>query len=198
MPKPFKGKKKRGFREREERDFEQRIIEISRVTRVMAGGKRMSFRACVALGDMKGRVAYGVAKGSDVQIAIEKAVRKGQKKFINVPLVNDTISHEVRAKFGAARIMLKPAPQGSGVKAGGVMRTVLELAGVQNVVGKMMGSKNKINNVHVTIGALESLKVHESTKKKQAAEVKKDVKKEDKKPEAKEVKKKKQLLRNSI
>ena len=123
-------KSKRRYQPRiaEEKEFEQRIIDIARVTRVMAGGKRMSFRACVALGDTKGRVSFGVAKGADVSAAIEKASRKAKKGMITVPIVNATIPHDVRTKFGAAYILLKPAPQGSGVKAGGVMRTVLELA----------------------------------------------------------------------
>ena len=139
-------------------EFDQKLIDIARVTRVMAGGKRMSFRACVVIGDRKGRVSSGLRKGTDVSIAINKAVRAAKKKLVKVNMVNETIPGEIREKFGAARVLLKPAPRGTGVIAGGAVRTVLELAGVKNVVSKMLGSHNKINNVKATIKALEKLK----------------------------------------
>lgn len=143
---------------RKKDEFDQKLIDIARVTRVMAGGKRMSFRACVVIGDRKGRVATGLRKGADVSIAINKAVRAAKKDIIKVNMINDTIPGEIREKFGASRVLLKPAPKGTGVIAGGAVRTVLELAGVKNVVSKMLGSHNKINNVQATIKALGKLK----------------------------------------
>ena len=148
----------RGFLN-QQKEFEQKIIDIARVTRVTAGGKRMKFRACVILGDKKGRVGCAVAKGTDVTQAVAKAVAKAEKNLITVSLRNETILYEIREKFGAAKILLKPAPKGTGIKAGGAMRSVLELAGVPNAVGKILGSKNKINNSRATINALKKLKI---------------------------------------
>lgn len=143
-------------------DMEQRILEVARVTRVMAGGKRMNFRACVAIGDKKGNVGVGLGKGADVTMAVNKAVNRARKSMINVPMVNDTIPHEVLCKTGAARLMFKPAKKGRGVIAGGVARVILELAGVKNVTSKSLGSKNKINNARCTIEALQQLRKAES------------------------------------
>lgn len=161
MNKSGQGKRRdrgdRGFDK--DKEFEQKILEIARVTRVTAGGKRMKFRACVIVGDKKGRVGMSVAKGTDVTQAVAKAGTKAEKNLVSVPLKNETIPHAIREKFGAAVILMKPAPKGTGVKAGGAMRTVLELAGVPNVVGKILGSKNKINNSRATINALSKLKL---------------------------------------
>ncbi len=131
---------------------------MARVTRVTAGGKRMRFRSCMAIGDRKGRVGFGVAKGADVSNAMKKAVRQAKKNLFTVPLFNETIPHQTQAKFGAAKVLLKPSPKGSGIIAGGAVRQVLALAGVPNVVSKMLGSKNKINNVKATFAALKTLK----------------------------------------
>lgn len=147
----------REFRE-ERKEFEQHIIDIARVTRVMAGGKRMRFRACVVIGDMKGRVGIGIAKGADVSAAVNKAVQKAKKQLVTVQIINETIPHRIEEKFGAARILLKPAPIGSGVIAGGSLRAVIELAGIKNIVSKMLGSHNKLNNVQALIHALSRLK----------------------------------------
>jgi small subunit ribosomal protein S5 len=143
-------------------EFEQKMIDIARVTRVMAGGKRMRFRACVAIGNKKGRVAIGLAKGADVTMAVTKAVNKAKKEFIDVPIVNDTIPHEVYMKDGAARILFKPAKKGRGIIAGGAVRIVLELSGIKNVTSKILGTSNKVNNVKCTIKALKSLKRSET------------------------------------
>jgi len=160
--------KSRGKRfPKEEKEFDQAMIEIARVTRVMAGGKRMRFRACIVIGDRKGRVGMAVAKGADVTLAINKAVSKAKKHLITVPIVNETIPHRVDIKLGAAKLLIKPAPKGTGIIAGGAVRTVLDLAGISNVVGKILGSKNKINNVRATLKALESLKRVEGSKKPQ-------------------------------
>lgn len=144
--------------EEKDKEFEQRIMELARVTRVTKGGKRMRFRACVIVGDRKGRVGFGLAKGTDVQQSVAKAASQAKKRLIVVPLANGTIPHPVQQKFAAAIVLLKPAPKGTGVKAGGAARVVLELAGVPNVVAKALGSANKINNTKATMLALKQLR----------------------------------------
>lgn len=146
-------------------EFEQRILDIARVTRVMAGGKRMNFRACIAIGDKKGKVGVGLGKGADVTMAVNKAVNHAKKDMITVSTVNDTITHEVYHKEGAAKLLFKPARSGKGIIAGGVARAILELAGIKNVTSKQMGTNNKINNARCTIEALRSLRTaNKSTK----------------------------------
>ena len=130
----------------------------------------MRFRTCIILGDRKGRVGYGVAKGADVQQSITKATNQAKKKMINVTIVDETIPYGIKSKFSAAQVLLKPAPRGTGIKAGGAARVVLEFAGVPNVVAKILGSNNKINNAKATIKALSELKApaaKKSTKAKQ-------------------------------
>ena len=140
---------------REKPEFDQHILDLARVTRVTKGGKQMSFRACVLIGDRNGRVAFGIDKGKDVQIAVEKAVNQAKKDIIRIPLKNQTIPHRVEAKFKAARVMLKPAPVGSGIIAGGATRIVLEMAGVPNASAKTLSkTNNKITNVKATFKAL--------------------------------------------
>lgn len=145
-------------RHQEPKEFEQAIIDIARVTRVVAGGKRMRFRACVVLGDRKGRVGYGLAKGGDVSLAVNKAVTAAKKRLITIQLVKGTIPHIVHQKQGAALILLKPAPQGTGLIAGGPLRSLFEVCGIQNIVSKMQGSRNKINNIKAGYEALRSLR----------------------------------------
>ncbi|MFH0819620.1 MAG: 30S ribosomal protein S5 [bacterium] len=140
-----------------ELEMSQAIIDLARVTRVMAGGKRMRFRAAVVIGDRKSSVGTGVAKGADVTIAINKAVAKARKNLIRSPIFNETIPCKIQEKFKAAKILLKPAPAGTGIIAGGAMRQVLELSGIKNVVGKNLGSNNKINIVSATMQALGKL-----------------------------------------
>lgn len=142
-----------------ESDYEEKNVEVARVTRVTKGGKRMRFRVLTVIGNRKGRVGFGLGKGVDVAASTGKATTKARKALLTVPLVNDTIPHAVEAKFAAARIILKPAPKGTGVKAGGAVRIVLELAGVPNVVSKILGSSNKTNNVKATFLALRRLKI---------------------------------------
>lgn len=156
-------------------EFDQKIIELARVSRVMAGGKRMRFRCCIVIGDRKGSVGSGVAKGADVTLAISKAVAEAKKHLIKIPLYEDTIPHEIETKFGAARVLLKPAPRGTGIIAGGAVRSVLDLGGVPNVASKMLGSKNKINNVHATIKALTMLRKRVEKKYKSSATITKTV-----------------------
>ncbi len=149
---------RRGPPMRERREYESRVIEISRVTRVVAGGKRMRFRACVVVGNRKGKVGSGVAKGLDVPTAVGKATTAAEKQVREIRLAGETIPHRVLAKFRAAVVLLKPAPAGTGVKAGGPVRAVVELAGIKNIVSKMLGSQNKINNIQATLVALALLK----------------------------------------
>jgi len=167
----------RNKRGREPEEFEQRIIDIARVTRVMAGGKRMRFRACVAIGNKKGQVAIGLAKGADVTVGVTKAVTQAKKNLTTVSIVNDTIPHEILQKYGAAKILFKPARRGRGIIAGGAVRVVLELSGIKNITSKILGTNNKVNNVKCTIEALKNLKRVEHKKKKEKKEDKKDEKK---------------------
>ena len=147
-------------------EFDQRIVDIARVTRVMAGGKRMRFRVCIALGNKKGKIALGLAKGADVAIAVTKAVNKAKREFIDVPIVNSTIPHQIYHKYGAAKVLLKPASRGRGVIAGGAVRIILELAGVKNIASKNLGTNNKVNVAKCTIEALKNLKRVEKSKSK--------------------------------
>lgn len=145
---------------RRNRKYKQEVLDIARVTRITKGGKQLSFRALLVAGDEKGKVGYGVAKGADVQIAIQKAASRAKKDMIEVPLLNDTIPHTVESNLKASEIIIKPAPQGSGLIAGGAVRTVLELAGVKNASAKIISrSKNKTTNVNATFDALQSFLV---------------------------------------
>lgn len=138
-------------------EYDQKVLDLSRVTRVTAGGKRMRFRACIAVGDRKGKVGIGVAKGADVSLAINKATTQAKKHLIIVPLRRETIPFDVQVKFKAAKLLLKPAPKGSGIIAGGVVRLILDIAGIPNVVAKMLGSSNRVTNAQATMLALEAL-----------------------------------------
>jgi len=145
-------------------EFEQKIIDLARVTRVMAGGKRMRFRACVVIGNKRGQIGFAIAKGADVTLAVNKAVTKAKKELITIITKKDTIPHEVRVKYKAAQILLKPAPVGTGIKAGGAVREVLAISGIPNIVAKILGSNNKINNVKATFVALQKLKTTSGTR----------------------------------
>lgn len=144
---------------REPKEYDQKILELSRVTRVTAGGKRMRFRAAVIVGNRAGKIGFGVAKGADVAMAVEKAFRQAKKKVFVIPMIDETIPHAVREKFGAAIVLLKPAPKGTGLKAGGAVRLVLELGGVPNAVSKIFGSSNKINVAKTTLNAMKRLRL---------------------------------------
>ena len=141
----------------EEKQFDERVVHIDRVARVVKGGRRFRFRALVVLGDHKNKVGIGIAKGADVQTAITKAVEVAKKNMITIALYKGTLPHEAEAKVGGARILIKPASAGTGLIAGGVVRTVLEVAGVSNVLSKSLGSTNKINTAYATLAALQSI-----------------------------------------
>lgn len=167
------GKRRQPRKPREKPEFDQQIADLARVTRVTKGGKQLSFRACVLIGDRKGRVGYGIQKGKDVQIAVDKAVKQAKKRLINVPVINETVPHMVYAKFKAGKVMIKPAPKGSGIIAGSVIRTVLEMAGVPNASAKMLGkTNNKITNIKATFDALQSFKPSAVKRGKKAAPAK--------------------------
>lgn len=144
-------------RQKEPSEFEETTLSVDRVTRVVAGGRRLRFRAVVVVGDKKGRVGLGTGKANEVQAAVQKATKVAKRNMIRVPVVNGTIPHEVDHKYKAARIRLLPAREGTGVIAGGALRTVLEHAGVQNVLSKRYGTNNKLVNAQCTIAALQAM-----------------------------------------
>nr|AYO28716.1 ribosomal protein S5 [Neotessella volvocina] len=138
--------------------YEEKIVQVKRVTKVVKGGKKLTFRAIVIVGDNIHKVGVGIGRADDINIAIDKAVLNGKKNLINVPLTfKDSIPHVVNASFGACQIMLRPASQGTGVIAGGSVKTVLELAGIKNILAKQFGSNSILNNAKVTILALTFL-----------------------------------------
>lgn len=140
-------------------EFESKVLDISRVAHMTAGGRRFRFRAAVVIGDQKGSVGLGIAKGLDVAQAVEKATRFAKKNLIVVPIVNETIPHPTEAKFGAAEILLKPQIKGRGLVAGGTVRIICTLAGIKNISSKTLGrTGNKFNNAMATIEALKKLK----------------------------------------
>lgn len=141
----------------EEKQFDERVVHIDRVARVVKGGRRFRFRALVVVGDRKNRVGIGIAKGADVTAAVTKATEVAKKHFITVTVKNGTVAHESEAKVGGARILIKPAAQGTGLIAGGTVRTILEVAGVHNALSKSLGSTNKANTAYATIEALRQI-----------------------------------------
>lgn len=145
-------------RSNEDKQFEEQTISIDRVSRTVKGGRRLRFKALVVVSDRKARVGVGVAKGRDVQQAIEKANNIAKKSMITIPIENATIPHDIEIKFGASRVMLKPAAPGTGIIAGGVVRAIIGITGVNNLVTKSLGSTNKVNIAYATIQALGSLK----------------------------------------
>lgn len=151
-------------RERAKDEYDSKVIDIARVTRVAAGGKHMSFRAVVIGGDHKGKVGIGIGKGLDVAQAIEKATRSMKKHLMPVVIRNETIPHEVYAKFGPAQIVLKPQVRGRGIVAGGPVRVICQMAGIKNISGKFLSSThNKLNNAMAVMKALKSLKTYAVT-----------------------------------
>jgi small subunit ribosomal protein S5 len=141
----------------EEKQFDERVVHIDRVARVVKGGRRFRFRALVVVGDRKNRVGIGTAKGADVTAAVAKATEIAKKHFIHVPVHSDTIPHEVTAKVSGANILVKPASPGTGLIAGGTVRIVLEVAGIKNALSKSLGSSNKTNAAYATVAALQTL-----------------------------------------
>ncbi len=162
---------KKGAR-REKPEFEQKLLDLARVTRVVKGGRRFRFRATLVIGDRKGKVGVGVAKGSDVSDAIQKAYNDAKKCMIHVKLSGNTIPHDISMKLGSAKVLLKPASEGRGVIAGGAVRAVVDLAGIRDIVSKSLGTSNKLNVARVTIEALKALKAPRIKAFKEINEVK--------------------------
>ncbi len=156
-----KSRKPNNRGDRPVREFDQKVVEVKRVTRVVKGGKRMRFRALVVIGDHKGKVGIGLKKGVDVAESVNKAVNQAKKNMIVLPLVNDTIPHEINLKYKSSKIIMLPARPGTGVIAGGAVRSVLDMAGVKNVISKMLGSNNKVNNVRATFEAFKAMRSKE-------------------------------------
>ena len=141
-----------------ESEWKEQVVQIRRVTKVVKGGKKLSFRAIVIVGNKKGQVGMGVAKASEVIVAIQKAIADGRKNLITVPIFKTTIPHMITGRSGAGNVVLKPASQGTGVIAGGAVRAVLELCGIENILSKSLGSKSPLNAANATLNALKELR----------------------------------------
>jgi len=152
-------------------EFIEKIIQINRVTKVTKGGKRLRFSALVIVGDGKGRVGYGLGKAPEVPDAIRKAIDKAKKSMIEVPITRGTIPHRIMTKFGASKVLLKPAKPGTGVIAGGTVRAIMDAAGIKDVVTKCIGSSNPHNLVKATFRALSQLQSVEYVAKKRGKSV---------------------------
>ena len=150
---------------REPKEFEERVVTINRVTKVVKGGRRFRFAALVVIGDKKGRVGFGTGKANEVPHAIKKAIEDAKKNLITIPIVGTTIPHTATGNFGAGSLLIRPATEGTGVIAGGPIRAVLELAGVNDILTKCLGSRTPINMVRATVAALKSLKTVEDVAK---------------------------------
>ncbi|MFH1826607.1 MAG: 30S ribosomal protein S5 [bacterium] len=142
----------------QQQEIKEKVVEIRRVTKVVKGGKKMGFRAVVVVGDMVNTVGMGIGKAAEVASAIRKGVEAAKRQLINVHQVADTLPHDIIGNYGASQIVLRAAPRGTGVIAGGAVRTVLELSGLKNVVAKSIGSNNPINMARATLSALKLLK----------------------------------------
>lgn len=155
------------------KEFEETVVEIKRVSKKTKGGNRMRFSALVVVGDKKGRVGVGLSKAPDVRSAIRKSIEFAKRRMITVPMRGTTVPHSVLEKFSAAKVLLKPAPAGSGIIAGGPMRVVLEACGVRDASGKILGTKNKASNVYATLKALEKIAKIDERKKESSGPKKK-------------------------
>ena len=147
----------RGPMNLEEKQVDERVVYVNRVARVVKGGRRFRFQALIVLGDHKGRVGIGVSKGADVSAAVNKATEVAKKHLVTVPLHNNTLTHDVEGQVGGAKIKVMPAAPGTGLIAGGVVRTVLEVTGIENALSKSLGSSNRINTAYATLDALQKM-----------------------------------------
>ena len=158
----------------EPKQFEELVINVDRVSRVVKGGRRFRFKALVVIGDHKTKVGVGVAKGADVQVAIAKATDVAKKNLITIPVINETIPHENEVKYSGAQVLLKPAAPGTGIIAGGVVRSIIGMTGIRNLLSKSLNSTNKVNIAYATVEALRTLVPREewtTTKQKPAKKV---------------------------
>lgn len=143
---------------REEKEFEEKVVQVNRISKKTKGGNKIRFSVLMVVGDKNGRVGVGLGKASEVVAAIKKGSRYAKRHLVSIPLKETTIPHEILVKKGAAKVFLKPAPKGTGVIAGGAIRAVVEAAGIKDIVSKILGTKNKISNVYATMEALGRLK----------------------------------------
>jgi len=171
----------RNFNDFVPKEFEEKVVQVNRVSKKTQGGNKIGFSVVVVIGDKKGRVGVGIGKAPEVQSAIKKGVAYAKKHLVVVPMRNGTIPHQVLVKKGAAKLLLKPAPSGSGVIAGGAVRAVVELAGIKDISSKVLGTNNQANNVYATFEALQMLRasVDKNEKKANDGEVEQVVVKEN-------------------
>nr|YP_009398742.1 ribosomal protein S5 [Kuetzingia canaliculata]ARW67928.1 ribosomal protein S5 [Kuetzingia canaliculata] len=156
--------KKKNIKNKEENNWEEKVVQVRRVTKVVKGGKKLSFRAVLVIGNENGQIGVGVGKASDVIGAVKKAVTDAKKQTIQIPLTKYySIPHPINGSSGAAKVILKPSAIGSGVIAGGATRIVLELAGIKNILAKQLGSNNTLNNARATLNALNNLRTFQET-----------------------------------
>lgn len=155
--KPNTPRRPRDNRPIEEKMYDERVVFVNRVARVVKGGRRFRFQALVVLGDHKGKVGMGLAKGADVSVAVTKATEVAKKQVARIPIYKGSLTHEVEGRMGGAKIMIMPAAPGTGLIAGGVVRIVLEVAGIENALSKSHGSSNKINTAYATLDALSKM-----------------------------------------
>lgn len=148
---------KRSYEPDQIKEFEETVVQINRISKKTKGGNQIRFSALVVVGDRKGKVGVGLSKATDVRNAIRKAISKAKRSMMQITLAGTTIPCSVREKFSAAKVLIKPAPVGSGIIAGGAMRTVMQAAGIKDVVGKILGTNNKISNIYATMKALERI-----------------------------------------
>ncbi|MDP4010705.1 MAG: 30S ribosomal protein S5 [Candidatus Roizmanbacteria bacterium] len=184
---------KRRQKSKEESEYDERVLTIRRVSKKTTGGNYVTFSALVAVGDGKGNVGVGLGRGREVPPAINKGITQAKRRMVHLPIFNDTIPHEIRIKYKSSRLLLKPAPPGSGLKLGGVVRSIMDIAGIQNASGKIIGSRNQITNAYAVIEAIKQLKPRivkgktiSAEKPQEVSEVKADV---VEKPEVKKVSK---------
>ena len=148
-------------REREQDEFQQKLLEVRRVTKVVKGGRTLRFSACVIVGDKNGRVGMGTGRAAEVPVAVEKAAKAARKQTINVPIIDGTLPHEANGKFSTSKVTMIPTKKGNGIIAGGAVRSIVELAGYKDITTKIHGSSNKINTAHATLNALKTLRTRE-------------------------------------
>lgn len=156
--------KKKNTKSKEENKWEEKVVQVRRVTKVVKGGKKLSFRTVIVIGNENGQIGVGVGKANDVIGAVKKGVTDAKKHIVNIPLTKYlSIPHPTNGTSGAAKVMLRPSATGSGVIAGGSTRTVLELAGIKNILAKQLGSNNTLNNARAALNALENLRTFKDT-----------------------------------
>jgi small subunit ribosomal protein S5 len=158
-------------KDNQENQFEERVVSINRVTKVVKGGRRFRFAAIVVVGDKNGRVGFGTGKAQEVPDAIKKAIEDAKNSMLTIPIVNDTIPHLIIGKYGAGQVLLKPASEGTGIIAGGSVRAVFELAGVHNILSKSIGTSTPINMLRATFAGLKDLRTKEQVAKMRGVDV---------------------------